>query len=170
MNYNVKRLTRPLKGICTCNYEAVKSISELVNNNIDYRQYNKAFFIRQLGEVMERINHGEGCELIEPVVPGQELAEAYINGREGNKEQQISLNIDQDLIDQGMLIITTERGSNADNAVTGVTLVYPSKYVNNDLPSRTLQPKEYNDILTTVPLTKAVLNAMYERMIELYRG
>lgn len=69
MNYNVKRLTRPIKGICACNYDAVKSIANLANNNVDYRQYNKAFFMRQLGDAMERIEHGENCKLIEPVVP-----------------------------------------------------------------------------------------------------
>lgn len=69
MNYNVKRFTQPLKGICSCNYAAVKSIANLANNNTEYRQYNKGFFIRQLGEVMDRIDHSKGCELIEPVVP-----------------------------------------------------------------------------------------------------
>ena len=160
MNYNVKRFTQPLKGICSCNYAAVKSIGNLVNDNIEYRQYNKGFFIRQLGEVMERIDHGEDHAIIEPVVPGQDLAEVYIN-ETGPAGTQLTLDMDQEQIDQGMLIITAESTS---NVVKNVTLVYPSNYNDAGLGTvMSLTNENYDDIFTTVPLTKAELEAMYDR-------
>ena len=81
MNYNVKRFTRPIKGICECNYDAVKSIGNLANNNFEYRQYNKQFFMKRLGVIMEHIQCDEDCEMIDPVVPEEEPEDP--NGAEG---------------------------------------------------------------------------------------
>ena len=78
MNYNVKRFTQPLNGLCSCNYAAVKSIGNLASNNVDYRQYNKGFFIKRLGEVIENIDHSKDHVIIESVVPPTLTAAKFI--------------------------------------------------------------------------------------------
>ena len=167
MNYNVKRFTRPIKGVCSCNNAAVKSIANLANNNIEYRQYNKAFFMRQLGGVMERVEHNEDHVIIEPVIPGQELAMPYIDGARGSAGQMIAFDITDEQLDQGMLIITTK---SASDAVENVMLVYPREYTNNSNNMRSLLENAYSDIFITIPLSKAALNKIYERAIEKYES
>ena len=167
MNYNVKRFTRPLKGICACNNAVVKSIANLVNNNVDYRPYNKGFFIRQLGEAMENIDHIKDHVITEAIVPGQDPAISFIDGTNGSATQRIAFDITDEQINQGMLIITTESTS---NEVKDVILVYPSEYNNSGNVTRTLNEEDYSDIFTTIPLSNADLNAMYTRAIEKYEA
>jgi hypothetical protein len=113
---------------------------------------------------MEHIRYDDTCEIIEPIIPGQELAIPYVNGASGNSGQIIELNVTTEQINQGMLIITTKRTS---DAVNDVTLVYPNKYViNNGQNMRSLIMGQYIDIFSAVPLLSMELKEIYKRAIE----
>ena len=123
--------------------------------------------MKRLGDIMEHTHYSDNCEMIEPVIAGQELAKLFVNGVNGNAGQRIALDTTDERIDQGMLIITTESTS---NAVKNVTLVYPREYSNGGNVSRTLNDDDYRNIFTTVPLTTVALKAMYNHAIEKYNN
>ena len=110
--------------------------------------------MRQLGEVMDRIAHGEECKLIEPVVPEQPDEFAEINAKwEGiNARVPTDFNDPSLELSRGGLVIITKKG---EQIVNDVRLIYPETYLNGytnamlDLS----KPEWYNTIFTTVPLT-----------------
>ena len=143
MNYNVKRFTQPLKGLCSCNYAAVKSIGNLVNDNIEYRQYNKGFFIRQLGEVMERIEHGEDHAIIEPVIqPELTMAKmiSELSPSENPDASEIGINFyDDDVVNTGGFLLVL----NADGLLVSCHIINIGRFLTvdaNEIPVNFTQP------------------------------
>lgn len=158
MNYNLKRFTRPIKGICDCNYKAVKRIGCFASNDIECKPYNKQFFMKRLGEFVDRNPHDD-CKETGLAIP-------FVNGVSGNAGVQVTFSVKDEQINQGMLIITTESTS---NIIKNVSLVYPSKYISENGVARSLEAEQYNDLFTTVPLSVAELDAMYNRAKDNYK-
>ena len=116
--------------------------------------------MRQLGEIMERIDHGEGCELIEPVVP-EPSAKPFIEQKGVMATTAYDLRIHSAAIfATDAIIITTKAGSHVPN---DVTLVYPETEHDGNHAAITLSSVNWNDILTSIPLTVNMVNNMHNK-------
>ena len=61
MNYNVKRLSNPLKGRCTHNQEILDTIDIVTDDSPGLCPFNKGYLLRRLGQAMETIDVGCFC-------------------------------------------------------------------------------------------------------------
>ena len=61
MNYNVKRLSNPLKGRCKHNQEILDTIDIVTDDSPGLCPFNKGYLLRRLGQAMDIANDNCNC-------------------------------------------------------------------------------------------------------------
>lgn len=140
MNYNVKRLSNPLRGRCKHNQEILNTIDIVTDDSPGLCPFNKGYLLKRLGQAMDIANDNCNC-----------VRRVDVEVREFTAGP---LNIYNSVIDAvgGLIILTDTKGT-----IKHVSIVLPNMTGNRRAE---MNAYVYSRYFTKVPLTPRIMETI----------